>query len=176
VIEPEHWMLNAHGWVPNNPYLPVLFYAAVLDAPDDLAAHTEELFRKNGWTGTWLNGVFDYQHFHTNAHEVLAFVEGSATLMIGGPKGKTVNVYAGDVIVLPAGTGHCRIEASPDFLVVGAYPPNQEADICRDDQGVTGLQRIKRVTLPETDPLYGAAGPLVSAWRTNVRMDYRTEE
>lgn len=175
MIEPEHWMLNAHEWVPNNPDLPVLFYPAALDAQRDMANHAQALFLGNGWTGTWVNGVFDYQHFHTNAHEALAFVGGSALLMIGGPKGKTVKVRGGDVIVLPAGTGHCRIEASPDFLVVGAYPPDQHADMCRDDQGAAGLKRIKQVKAPESDPIYGSSGPLPSAWSTHLLADRRKE-
>ena len=121
----------------------------------------------SGWGGTWVWRVFSYHHYHSNAHEALAVAAGRAELMLGGPGGERVGVSAGDVVVLPAGTGHRQIEASADFAVVGAYPPGQEDDeIVRAEQPHEGaiLERIAAVPLPRTDPVHGADGPLIRAW------------
>lgn len=37
-------------------------------------------------------------------------------------KGVEVNVKAGDVIVLPAGTAHSSLQSSPDYRYIGVYP------------------------------------------------------
>jgi uncharacterized protein YjlB len=143
-VEPEAFLLEPRDWVPNNPHLPVLLYRAAvpIDGPDP-AARFEALFRRNGWPPQWRDGVYDYHHYHSTAHEVLGVAGGSARLMLGGPGGREATVAAGDVLVLPAGTGHCRIEAGQDFLVVGAYPPDQPWDI----------------------PVGGTGGPLTTLWR-----------
>ena len=110
------------GTVPNNPALAALVMRGAI-APGASPEAIAVRLRANGWGGTWVWRVFPY---HPNAHEALAVAAGRAELMLGGPRGERVAVCAGDVVVLPAGTGHRQIEASPDFAVVGAYPPGQE--------------------------------------------------
>ena len=69
--------------------------------------------------------------------------------------------------LLPAGTGHQCLHASADLLVVGAYPPDGDYDLCRGAPGEhrKALVSIARVPLPASDPLYGAHGPLTRLWR-----------
>lgn len=164
VMRIEHFLLAESGGVPNNPRLPVLFYRAAFEDAGDVAAAMERRFAGNGWSGLWRDGVFDYQHFHTEAHEVLGFARGHARLVIGGPHGRVIEVCAGDVVLLPAGTGHCRLSASADFLVIGGYPQGQRADMRRPVATDRDRLAIAAVPLPKGDPVAGAGGPLAEIW------------
>jgi uncharacterized protein YjlB len=89
-------------------------------------------------------------------------------VVIGGPLpgGRELTVSAGDVVLLPAGTGHCKLEASADFLVVGAYPPRQDTSISRKALSEGQRQAMVNVPFPPSDPLYGVSGPLATLWKT----------
>jgi uncharacterized protein YjlB len=162
-MEIKEVMLQPSGWVPNNQRFPVLIYRRAISeaAPSDFAA----AFAKNDWTNIWFNGVFDYQHYHSGAHEVLGIGCGTATLQIGGPGGMALRVSTGDCIVLPAGTGHKNCESSPDFTVVGAYPKGQTADIQTTAPTGTMIHKILSLPVPDTDPICGSTGGVVVSWR-----------
>ena len=155
--------------IPNNPALPVVIHHGVAEIVDHPSA-CERLFRSHGWGGTWRNGIFPFHHFHSNAHEALGIVSGAARVTLGGPDGETLDVRAGDVLVLPAGTGHKREDAGGGLLVIGAYPPSQEDyDLRRGDPDelAEARQNIAAVALPDTDPAFGTDGGLrvVETWR-----------
>ncbi|MGH8020228.1 MAG: cupin [Opitutaceae bacterium] len=157
------------GEVPNNRTLPLLVYkrAVALAGEDDPAAVIEKLLPKGGWRGAWRWGVYPFPHYHSTAHEVLGVYRGHATLRLGHSTGVEIVAEAGDVIVIPAGVGHQNLGASADFHVVGGYPEGQSADLLRGHRGERpdADRRIQSVPLPAGDPVKGASGPLIEAWR-----------
>jgi uncharacterized protein YjlB len=166
--DPEVLQLSRNVWVPNNDHLPVLIYHDALKiSGSDPASTFEQAFLHNGWPPQWRNGIYDYHHYHSTAHEVLGIAGGRGRVVLGGPGGHELTVSAGDILVLPTGTGHCRLQNSSDFLVVGAYPPDQSWDICRSAPSQTASERMRTLPFPESDPLTGKAGALTRLWHTS---------
>lgn len=167
--------LKDDGIIPNHPELPVLLYVGALSHK---AKDTEDIFNRNGWLNSWKNGVFSYHHYHSNSHEVLGVISGSAIIQLGGEQGTAFSLYTGDVVVLPAGTGHKKLSSSDDFLVVGAYPDGMEyntrlGDISERSQA---LKEISNVPLPVSDPVYGTDGPLIREWQMISQRPTSQEE
>lgn len=165
-IAPDTFVFADDGLVPNNP-LPFLIYKNVLRLGDHPEKTIEGLFGSHGWGQMWRNGVFDYLHYHATVHEALGVARGNARIRFGGSSGRDFALQAGDVAVLPAGTGHQCFAASGDFVVVGAYPPGLRMEITRPtpDNHRKALDTIPKVAMPETDPVFGEDGPLVRLWR-----------
>ncbi len=160
-------LFSDDGVIPNNPVLPLLVYQeAIVLHQGDPAAICEAVFTANGWGSSWRNGIYAFHHYHSTAHEVLAIARGSARVHLGGEQGVRLEISAGDVIVIPAGVGHKNLGASPDLLVVGAYPAGQRWDLCDGSPGqrLKALQNIAAVPLPLTDAIFGEQGPLISRW------------
>jgi uncharacterized protein YjlB len=154
-------LLASGGAIPNHPRWPLLVYpAAVADVGPEAF---ESLFTRNRWPAAWRNGVFPFHHFHSNSHEALGVYCGEVTVQFGGDAGVTLTAKPGDVIVLPAGTGHKRIASRGALGIVGAYPEGQHPDTCRPGSEDL-LESVLRVPLPACDPVYGAGGPLFTYW------------
>jgi uncharacterized protein YjlB len=162
--EPQTFTFADDGAIPNSK-LPMLVYRGAVPADP---AEIEKLFAANRWPPAWRDSVHPFQHFHSNAHEALAVAHGRAKVQFGGPSGETLEVQAGDVVVLPAGVGHCRVEKSADLLIVGAYPDNTaRPDQHRGDPAEhdSVIRNIAVVAAPNADPVAGGQGPLVQLWR-----------
>ncbi|UZJ77958.1 cupin domain-containing protein [Fictibacillus sp. KU28468] len=162
-FEVKTYYFEDDGFIPNHPDWPVLFYEGVLA---ERSYQAEQIFNENNWLNSWRNGIFDYHHYHSNTHEVLGVISGFATVKIGGKSGQELQIHAGDVIVLPAGTGHINMESSADFQVAGAYPNGMDYNLMRgvDGERPAALEEIRNVPLPETDPVFGTDGPLLQHW------------
>jgi uncharacterized protein YjlB len=156
------------GLTPNHPSWPLIHYRGVVKLDDhfDPAAIFEVLFGTHGWRDGWRDGVYDFLHYHSSTHEVLGIARGHAVVRFGGARGRNLKIKAGDVIVQPAGTGHPRISASRDLLVVGAYPAGSEYDELRSTKAEhdRALRAISKTRAPRTDPVYGRNGPLKKLW------------
>ena len=167
--EPQTLMFSDDGSVPNNARLPFLIYQGVmhLSGATDPEAAIENVFRDNGWGDMWRNGIFPYVHYHSMIHEGLGVARGRARVRFGGNKGKEIEIAQGDVAVLPAGTGHQCLWASPDLMVIGAYPKQGRYDLCRGSkhEHSKALETIPQVPLPDSDPVFGNDGPLLRLWR-----------
>jgi uncharacterized protein YjlB len=160
-------LLQGDGLVPNNPQLAVLHYQAVFElSSGDLASQYEALFARYRWPPAWRSGIYGFDHFHSTAHEVLGIYCGEVTVRLGGEAGVDVVLRAGDVAVLPAGVAHKQLRCCCALGVVGAYPCGQVPDACRPDAGRfdARVAAVSAVALPSADPVYGAAGPLLTLW------------
>jgi len=167
--KPLTFLFPDDGSVPNNPALPFVVFPAAMNLagtpdPEDLI---EKMFRANGWGQMWRNGIFPYVHYHSMIHEGLAIARGRAKVRFGGNQGRELDLTPGDVAILPAGTGHQCLWASPDLVVIGAYPKTGKYDLCRGSKAehAKAVQTIPDVPLPDSDPVYGKDGPLLTLWR-----------
>ncbi len=157
------------GVIPNNAALPFVLYRGAVDlagSPDPEKV-IEKTFAANGWGEMWRNGIYPYAHYHSMIHEAMGIARGRATVRFGGEKGEEIDIVPGDVVILPAGTGHQCLSQHPGLVVIGAYPPSGKYDLCRGSKAdhARALYAIPKVPAPATDPVFGPDGPLVALWR-----------
>ena len=165
MTQPQTFTFADDGAIPNSR-LPLLVYRQAV--PADPAA-IERIFTANRWPAAWRDAVHPFHHFHSDAHEALGVASGSAKVRFGGPAGEVLEVSAGDVVVVPAGVGHCNEGKSADLLIVGAYPGGRGPDLQVAGKGdrEQALANIAAVSLPATDPVCGSSGPIIERWRTD---------
>lgn len=168
-VTPLTFRFASDGSVPNNQALPFVVYRGGINlaGTPDPESLVEELISGNGWVGLWRNGIYEYVHYHSMIHEALGIARGRAKVRFGGAKGEEIDVGPGDVAILPAGTGHQCLWASPDLVVIGAYPKGGKFDLCRGSKAEhdKALVTIPEAPLPDSDPIYGEDGPLMTLWK-----------
>lgn len=116
--------------MPNSPH-PLLHYPGLLDHLNIAHQNPEkvhELFGSNGWKTQWIfrYGPTQASHYHSQAHEVMAVLSGTAMIRFGVADtsedldsddheegGVEITAKAGDVFVLPAGTAHKTYDTTP---------------------------------------------------------------
>ncbi len=185
----ERVFLTESDGMPNNDKLPLILYRAAVDLGDEEPESVfEKIFSQHSWGNGFRGDTFPFHHYHSVAHEVVGFARGRAEIQFGGPAGPIHQVQAGDAVVIPAGVGHRRLDETPGFSSVGAYPPGQSPDLCvmsesdagiarqRPDLGVLKISvigkkelqatraRIAGTALPKTDPILGNCGPIMTLW------------
>jgi uncharacterized protein YjlB len=184
-------LLEDDGRFPNTGSLPLLLYRGAIEAggpapakvssaeaafeaavpaeqsAEALASVVEETFHRNGWGGSWRNGVYGVHHYHSTAHEALGVYAGIARVQLGGESGPVFEIRAGDVVVIPAGVAHKRVSSAADFGVVGAYPDGRRPDMCYGSGGERPRteDNIRGVPIPRKDPVFGDEGPLLDLWQ-----------
>ncbi|MBS1617024.1 MAG: cupin domain-containing protein [Bacteroidetes bacterium] len=165
IREPEQLFFYDDGVVPNSKH-PVLLYRSAFEGQGDTAAHwLAERFDRHGWSRAWKNGIYPYHHYHSTAHEVLGIYGGNGTVQLGGEHGSAVELAAGDILILPAGTAH-RCIRDEQLQVVGAYADGREWDINRGEpeERPRADENIQSLPLPQLDPMHGRQG-LPNIWR-----------
>lgn len=149
----EKYIFEDDGITPNSD-LPVLIYRNVAKGLH-LAEYFEHLLQKNGWTNNWRDTISLQDHYHSTTHEALAIAEGNVRVQIGGKNGKMVELYAGDVVIIPAGVGHYSLDNSHPYLVVGGYPDGASWDMIYNekDKYIKAKERIQKLKKYEKLPV-----------------------
>lgn len=162
------FLLHDDGIFPNNSSLPVIHYKQIFSIPSFFAAQAiKKHFASHGWTKSWKGTVHHVNHYHSKTHLVLGAYHGRAELIIGGNSGTNVWFEAGDVLIIPAGVAHKKLDPKAQISCVAAYPEGREVDLqvgARSERPAAD-HSIQLVPLPKKDPVFGADGELMFHWK-----------
>lgn len=135
MVEVKKYHLPPTALIPNSPY-PLLHYPGFLleqvSSQDDVLPRIHDIFVSNGWQTQWIfrYGQTQEAHYHTQTHECMAVLSGTATIRFGvadtdpdlelsthGPAkedgGVELEARAGDVFIIPAGVAHKTHDTTP---------------------------------------------------------------
>ena len=160
------YSIKDDGQFPNSEY-PVLLYKNVLDIPFFRpAAYIEKLFKRNNWYNFWKSGIYEFNHYHSNTHEVMGVFKGKATILLGGTEGTRVTVEKGDVLIIPAGVAHQNLQSQKQIKCVGGYPNGIKYDMKygKSDERPQADENIKKVSVSIKDPVYGKLKGIPEYW------------
>lgn len=177
-VEIKKYHLPPTDLIPNSPH-PLLHYRGILDRLNIPASAPEKihaLFSSNGWETQWIfrYGPTQRSHYHSQAHEVMAVLSGSAKIRFGvadldpdldqnthGPAreagGVDVLAKAGDVFVLPAGTAHKTFDAEPKSDIALLTPGDGRGVHSEDVNGALAGVRLSGFTMMGAYPAGGGA-------------------
>ncbi|QMT61848.1 cupin domain-containing protein [Legionella sp. PC997] len=162
-----HELIKANGLFPNNPRFPLLIYKQMEVVKNQSPQKLQELLQQNHWGNSWVDSIYDYHHYHSRTHEVLVILAGEGTVQFGGDNGTIYPVSHGDVVIIPAGVAHKSLHLSSDFQCIGAYPGNVDFDMNygKAEEHPRVIEQIKRVGVPQSDPIFGTHGLLFNYWK-----------
>lgn len=162
-----HAVIPAHDHFPNNSRYPLILYKDAVHCPQQSVELIKNLLQENHWLNAWVDGIYDYHHYHSNTHETLVICSGTCKVQVGGPKGTIYVIEQGDVIIFPAGVAHKNVGCSTDFQCIGAYPLNIDYDMNygKAEEHPQVDSTIKQVPLPLCDPIFGPQGVLFDYWK-----------
>jgi uncharacterized protein YjlB len=160
-------MIAPQGYFPGNPYYPLLIYKKALADMNESPQSIQLRLEQNSWCDSWIDGIYDFHHYHSKTHEVLVIISGDCQVQFGGENGLIDTVNQDDVVIIPAGVAHKSLTMSNDFQCIGAYPLDVGCDMNygAEEEYSKAVEMIKQVRLPIKDPVFGNKGLLFNYWK-----------
>lgn len=165
--------MDDDGTFPNNKEYPLLLYKRAFLGSQSEA--TQRIMESGNWTSPWVWGIFPYHHYHSTAWELLLCTQGEADIQVGGPRGPTLEVTRGDLMLIPPGLAHKQVRDAGGFTLLGSYPNNDRSaahlgpvDTIRGSPTMKQRENIVACRLPPKDPFFGWTVDEIVLFRSSV--------
>ena len=133
--KPELFRFRDDGETPNNPRLPLVVYRGAVRLDRGTIPLRSSRRPSPATAGAIRGATASMTSCISIPRPTKCWASPAAgSRAIRRRQGLQHHLAAGDVVVLPAGTGHRRIRASRDLLVVGAYPAGGSYDEPRPEE------------------------------------------